>query len=323
MAGFIKRKIIRPFRDTIAYYFLNSVFCFSRMLPRKFLLGWHTFIAKIVWHCFPTTHKNIIKHLTLVFGNEKSKKEIAKMGEEVFINLGKTFTDYGIFSKKKTREEFCEYFKIEGEENLKKAYDEGKGVICLIPHTCGWEFSAIMPPVLGYETSALSREIKNKALNELMIEKRESRGMKNISRERNCYDALVNALKKGECLIFMIDQDSKRIKGEFLQFFGMTAYTPLGCAKLAMETGAKIVPMATFRNDDDTYTFKIYKEVPLELTGNLDYDLKHNTQIHNDILESIIRERVTQWVWMHRRWKTTPESLNEYLKKRASEKQNC
>lgn len=147
--------------------------------------------------------------------------------------------------------------------------------------------------------------------------------MKNISRKNKCYDSLVNVLKKGECLIFMIDQDSKRIKGEFLKFFGMQAYTPVGCAKLAMETGAAIVPMATFRNNEnDTYTFKIYEEVPLHLTENNDYDLKYNTQIHNDIIESIIRENPTQWTWMHRRWKTTPESLKKYLEERALQKMN-
>ncbi|MBE6312004.1 MAG: hypothetical protein E7076_02495 [Bacteroidales bacterium] len=321
MAGIIKRKIIRPVRDGLLYYFFQSVFIFSRIFPRKLLLVWHGFVAKLFFHLLRHSRKNILKHLTMAFGKEKCPQEIYAMGKEVFVYLSKTFTDYGIFSNLTTREEFSKYFKIEGEEHLKKAYEKGKGVICLIPHTAGWEFSAIMPPVMGYETSALSREIKNKALNKLIIKMREKRGMKNISRHHNCYDCLTEVLRKGECLIFMMDQDSKRIKGEFLKFFGMNAYTPVGCAKLAMDTGASIVPMATFRNEDDTYTFKIYEEVPLVLTGNKEEDIRYNTQIHNDIMENIIKEKVSQWVWMHKRWDTTPEKLNAYLKKKMSKYQ--
>ena len=321
MAGRFKVVVVRPIRDNILYCFLKSIFWFTKILPRKLILSWHGFLGKVVFNFFKKTRKNILEHLNLVYGKEKSQKEIYKMGQDVFINLGKTFTDYAYFVNLITRDQFLKYFTIEGEEHLKKAYEKGKGVLCLIPHTSGWEFSAIMPPVLGYETSAVSREIKNPALNKFMVSLREKRGMKNISRKK-CYDALVQVLNQGECLIIMIDQDSKKVKGEFLKFFGIDAYTPLGCARLAMETGAAIVPMATLRNADDTYLFKILPEVPLQLTGDQEYDVRHNTQIHNDVIESIIREYPTQWVWLHKRWHTTPENLKAYWDKRNINKKN-
>lgn len=266
-------------------------------------------------------HKIIDSNLTLAYNNTLSADEKYQIGKRIIINLVKTFNDYAWWSKMKTREEFLQYFTIEGEEHLKKAYERGKGVLCLIPHTCGWEFSAIMPPILGYETSAVSSKIKNPALNKFMIEKRETRGMKNFSRQDHCYAKLIEALQKGECMIIMIDQDSLNIRGEFLNFFGKPAYTPLGCARMAMDSGAAIVPMATIRKDDDTYLFKILPEVPLELTGDKDYDIKHNTQIHNDIIESIVREYPDQWIWMHKRWRTTPEILAEHLEKRRLRKE--
>ncbi len=107
-----------------------------------------------------------------------------------------------------------------------------------------------------------------------------------------------------------------------LEFFGKPAYTPIGCARLAMATGAAIVPMYTLRNNaNDTYTFKILPEIPFEQKATEAETLRYNTQIHNNIIESIIREHPDQWVWMHERWKTTPEMLQKHLENRRRAKQ--
>lgn len=315
MAGIIKVKITRPVRNAIVYWFFRSLFFATKILPRKPILAWHGALAVFVFNFFRNSRKTILKQLGLVYGEIFTPKEIYKMGQDVFVNLSKTFTDFAHFSNLTTREQFSNYFTFEGEEHLKKAYEKGKGVLCLTIHTSGWEFSAIMPPILGYNTSGVSENIKNPALNDYMIHLREKRGMKNITK-KNSYEKLVNVLSAGECLIIMIDQDSKKSRGDFLKFFGRDAYTPLGCARLAMETGAAVVPMATFRNPDDTYLFKMLPEVPFESTGNPDDDLRHNTQKYNNVIESLIREHITQWVWLHKRWHTTPKSLKEYWDKR-------
>ena len=321
MAGKFKVKVVRPVRDTMVYLFLRFIFLLVKMVPRKFVLWWHGVLAVFVFNFFKNSRKTILRQLTMVFGKEKTEKEIYQMGQDVFVNLGKTFTDYAIFSNLITRKQFLKYFRIEGEEHLKNAYEKGKGVLCLVPHTVGWEFSAIMPPVLGYSTSAVSREIKNPTLNKMMVRLREKRGMKNYSRVHNIYQKLVEILQNGECMIIMIDQDSHKIRGEFLDFLGMKAYTPLGCARLAMDTGAAIVPMAIFRNADNTYTFKILPEAPLELTGDKQADIIHNTQIHNNIISKMIMSNPTQWVWLHKRWNTTPENLKAYWDKMLKNKE--
>lgn len=316
----LKVYVIRPVRNFCLYYLVKLLLLERYILPRNFVGKWHGFLAKLAYPFLKKMHKVVYDNLTIAYGDALSDKEKYEIGKHVFLTLVLVFNDYAWWCKKKTREEFSEFFKVEGEENLKTAYNRGKGVLCLIPHTCSWEFSAILPPILGYETSAVSSRLKNPALNKLLIEMRESRGMKNFSRQDHCYDKLVGALNNGDCLIIMIDQDSKNIRGEFLEFFGHRAYTPLGCARLAMDSGAAIVPMFTARNEDGTYLLKILPEVPMEITGDIDFDLRHNTQIHNDVMESIVREYPNQWIWMHKRWNTTPETLALHLEKRKRER---
>lgn len=317
----LKVYLIRPIRNNLVYL-LAHFLCLERyVIPRKVASAWHSLIARAIYPFLGGMHKTIHDNLTIAYGDTIPDKEKYNIGKRIFITLVGTFNDYAWYSHKKTREEFMEFFTVEGEEHLANAYKRGKGVLCLVPHTCGWEFSAILPPVLGYETSAVSSKIKNPALNKFMINHRQSRGMKNFSRQDHCYDKLVEALKNGDCMIIMIDQDSMNIRGEFLDFFGHKAYTPLGCTRLAIDSGAAIVPMFTIRTGDGKYLFKILPEVPLELTGDMDYDLRHNTQIHNNVIESIVREYPDQWIWMHKRWKTTPEALAIHLENRRKRKE--
>ena len=319
MATKFKIYVVRPARDVIAFGFLYSVFLLCWLLPRKLLLAWHGFAARGVYMLMGQTHRIIERNLELAYGPEKEPGEYRKFGQQVYVSLAKTFTDYAILWKKKTPEQFAKYFKIKGEENLRNAYQQGKGVICLVPHTHGWEFSAIMPPIHGYRTTGVSSRIKNSMLDRLMVRLRESRGMRDVVRHR-CYDTLVDRLKSGECLIMMIDHDSKSIKGEFLNFFGHQAYTPIGCARLVIDTGALVVPMYTIRdNETDTYTFEILPEVPFVEKADTLETIRYNTQIYNDVIESIVRKYPIQWVWMQERWKTTPEILKKYLEAKASE----
>jgi KDO2-lipid IV(A) lauroyltransferase len=326
----LKVYVIRPVRNFCLYHLARFVSGFRYIIPRKVVDAWHGLLARIAYPFIKPLQKTVEENLKIAYGDAYSSKEAYKFGKKLLVLLVHCLTDYIWLSHKKTREQFSKYFTFEGEEHLKAAYERGKGVICMVPHTCAWEFSAIMPPVMGYETSAVSSKLRNPGLNKFIINLRETRGMKNISRENSrglknisvkerCYDKLVAALNKGECLIIMIDQDSVNIKGEFLQFFGHRAYSPLGVARLALDTEAAIVPMFTVRNNDGTYTFKIRPEVKMELTGDRAADITHNSQIHNDVMESIVREYPDQWLWFHKRWKTTPESLAFHLKVRADE----
>lgn len=320
MATKFKKYIVRPVRDFLLYNLLLALFSLGRFINRKLLLKWHSALAVLLYSLTKKTRKAITSNMEMAFGHESHPDEYNNLGKKLFSCLSKTLTDYALFSRMKTKDQFSKYFTFEGEDNLQKAYNHGKGVLCMVVHTPGWEFSAIMPPILGYPTFGVSSKIKNPALNRLMVDMRESRGMKNITRDR-CYETLLEELSQGKCLIIMIDQDSMNIRGEFLKFFGKDAYTPIGCARLVQETGAALVPMYTIRNEStDTYTFKMLPEVPFETKSSDIETYRYNTQKYNDVIESIIKENPIQWVWMHNRWKTTPEILKNFLDKKKQSK---
>jgi Lauroyl/myristoyl acyltransferase len=286
-----------------------------RTLPILYVRKFSLIVGHKFYDYAHKSRQRALDNLELIYKDNTTCEDRILMAKAVFVEIIKSFFDYAAFSHIVCKKKFFSFIEVKGEAHLRAAYDRGKGVICLIPHLSSWELAAITPPMLGYETSAASKAMKQKFLENLMVKYRGRRGMKNITREGS-YCKLIEVLKKGECLILMIDQDTK-VKSVFVDFMGKLAYTPLGASRLALETGAAIVPMAMTRKPDDNYCFMIYSELPVVNTGNIPNDLLENTRRQTQMMEEIIRAYPTQWVWMHRRWKTTPEALAEYRRRKG------
>jgi len=289
-----------------------------RILPISWIRNFAGFGGKLFFKFGKNSRNRALHNLEMIYGNELSENERIDLAKASFTETVTAFFDYMAYSHVKDKAKYFKLVEVTGEEHLKAAYEKGKGVICLIPHMSSWEFAAITPPMLGYETSAASKAMKMGLLEKLMVKFRGRRGMKNITREGS-YQSLVDVLQKGECLVIMTDQDTM-VKGIFVDFLGKPAYTPLGASRLLTDTGAALVPMVMTRKENGDYRFVIYPELTTINSGNPAQDLIANTTNQNKVLEEMIRQHPAQWVWMHQRWKTTPESLERYLKARALEK---
>lgn len=289
-----------------------------RILPISWVRRFARFSGRIFYNKAHKSRQWALENLDKVYGKEKSETERTEIAKACFTEVIMSFFDYMAYSAVTDKKKYFNLIEVVGKEHLDTAYSRGKGVICLIPHMSSWEFAAITPPMLGYETSAASKAMKLELLEKLMVHLRGKRGMKNITREGS-YQKLIEVLNRGECLILMIDQDT-RVKGIFVDFLNHSAYTPLGATRLQEDTEAAIVPMALTRKSDGNYKFIIYPEIKRVVTGDLEQDRYINTLNQNNVLSEIIFKYPKQWVWMHRRWKTTPESLAEHLKNRAKEK---
>jgi KDO2-lipid IV(A) lauroyltransferase len=312
------KKIRRNLLVIISFPLIYLVILIFRILPIKWIRRFANFVGKRFYNNAPKSRNIALRNLEMIYGSETTEKEREIMAKMVFTEQIKSFFDYLAYSRLTNKKRYFKLIEVVGEEHLKHAYEQRKGVICLISHMSSWEFSAITPPMLGYPTSGASKSMKITVFQWLMSKFRERRGMKNITRVGS-YEKLIETLQNGECLILMIDQDTK-VKSAFVDFMGKQAYTPLGASRLALETGAAVVPMVMTRKADDNYRFIIYPELPIVETGNLEADLLENTRRQTKIIEEIVREFPTQWVWMHERWRTTPEMVEEYRKKKKIKK---
>jgi KDO2-lipid IV(A) lauroyltransferase len=118
---------------------------------------------------------------------------------------------------------------------------------------------------------------------------------------------LLTAMRAGQTVGILMDTNMTPPQGVFVRFFGIEACTASGLARVALKTGAAVVPgFLLWEPADGQYVLHFGAELVLAQTGDHEADIVSATQQCNDVLESWIRRYPDQWLWIHRRWKTRP-----------------
>jgi KDO2-lipid IV(A) lauroyltransferase len=307
MASF--KQIRKSIKYTLLVAAIKFLLVVIRLFPRNVSMRLGAGLGALAFRLIREEILKTINNLTVAYGATKTAAEISAMAKEVWVNLGKSGVEFAIKMGQEDPDVFFKDLEVRGNEYMQEAYQKGKGILALISHMGCWEGTAMGIPMLGVPAYAIGKRLGNEKLNDLLFESRGKKGVPTLARGSS-YKKILRTLKENNVIGILIDQDTD-VRGVFVDFYGRPAYTPIGAAMLAMDSGAPVLPMFYLKKDDDTYEFIIEKEIPLIMTGNRRYDMQENTRRFHAVIEKYIKKYPTQWVWMHNRWKTTPEMVQE------------
>ncbi len=251
-----------------------------------------------------------ICHLKKAFGETFTPDQIYLTAKNTFLNLGRNAAELFLWETY-TPQKLRERIDVEGFEHVYAGLKQGKGVLIVTGHCGNWE---LMPAFVvvesGCEGSVIVRTDRGNRLNDLINSMRLSKGFGVIDRDESPRKIL-RQLRSNKIIGILPDQDIKRLDGVFVDFFGYPAYTPTAPVVIALASGCALVPAVIIRDRNCKMRHKLVFYPPIELNTNRKDKtaLVLNTQKWTTILENHIRQYPDQWVWMHKRWKTTPESL--------------
>ena len=292
------KKYMRKGYYILAVMFSKIVF----LMPYKFAVKTGGFLGGISYYLVRKSRIITEDNLRKCFP-EKSEIEIKRIAKEVFVNQGKNA--FELFSYPKlSREDILKITKIENSEGMKEAFSAGKGVFLTSAHCGNWEIMGAGLAQNGFPTNVIAKKIYIEELNEMLVSLRKSKGVNIILRsEKDSARSILRCLRKNETVGLLIDQDTA-VPGVFVDFFSRPAWTPSGLAVLALKTGASVVVALDIRLEDETHKAVVTGPIKMIRSDNFDRDVLENTQMLTKIIENHIREYPSQWVWMHRRWKT-------------------
>jgi Kdo2-lipid IVA lauroyltransferase/acyltransferase len=281
---------------------LKAISAFFSCLPLPWALAIGRRLGWVYGSVVRYHRQDAIDALTRAFP-QKQNSEILDIVRRMYANLGMNLVE--ICRLGNVTDEFLrESIEIEGEENARAALLRNKGAVILTGHLGNWDLLAAIVPRLGYPLTVITKDIKNKGLNEYWMKIRQRFGVKFVP-NHNSYRACLTALKKNELIGFILDQNMINTEGVFVDFFGKPACTTPGMAYMSAQSGAPVVPVFMIRLDNGRHVVKALPALPPPPNREPE-TIKEYTQQYTKIIEDVIRQYPDQWIWIHRRWKTVP-----------------
>jgi Kdo2-lipid IVA lauroyltransferase/acyltransferase len=223
----------------------------------------------------------------------------------VFRNLGRQLVEFCRMARY-TAANTQNWIRTEGLEHYLAAHARGKGVLVLTGHLGGWELSSFYHSLMGHPMGMVIRRLDNRLLDEYVNSVRCLHGNRVLHKD-DFARGLLTAMRAGETVGILMDTNMTPPQGVFVRFFGITACTASGLARVALKTDAAVVPgFLVWEPAERRYVLRFDTQLEFARSGDLEADIVTATQQCNDVLEVWIRRYPDQWLWIHRRWKTRP-----------------
>ena len=279
---------------------LKILLRFLSVLPFKVQMFLGKLLGKLLYKVLKKRRRVVAWNIKKCFPN-LSQNEIETLSRNNFTRLGQALFEicnsYFWSDKKFLR-------KIKNIEEFKKkitAIQDSKNLL-LVPHTGNVDF-VVRAPSLFLKVNGMQRAAENKLWNKIMTDGRgkfvEKIFLPNEGKK------LLDTLNDGESVLYAPDQDYGFKNSIFVDFFGHKALTVVFPSILVKRTNCKVF-LLTLVKEDDFYHADI-KELFLEGT-NVENDLRKI----NFAIENFARNNMTEYYWIHRRFKNRPEKEDSF-----------
>jgi KDO2-lipid IV(A) lauroyltransferase len=296
---------VRPtFRHALEFAVVWLFIHALRILPRGLARAAGVVIATIAYKSLGRLRRVGLRNLELAFPKmPPAERELVLRLE--YRNLGWLLAEFCQMPTY-TREFAGSFIRYEGLEHYLAARDRGKGVLVLTGHLGAWELSSFYHSLAGYPMGMVIRRLDNPLVDRMVNRIRCLHGNRVLHKD-DFARGLLAAMRAGETVGILMDTNMTPPQGLFVPFFGILACSASGLARVALKTGAAVLPgFLLWEEPEQRYVLHFYPEVALASTGDVEADAADNTARFTAVLEQSIRQYPSQWLWMHRRWKTRP-----------------
>lgn len=299
------------FLEFFAGWLFSSV---VRLIPLKFAGSIASVIGKILYYIDKRDIDIAFKNFEVIYKNNPiTKEEQVAIIKRSAVNTVRYFIEFFNMDKI-TAKNYEKYIVFEGYDSLIKAYSAGKGVIGVTLHMFNWDYLGLVPAKLGYPVDAvLNRQLDPYSDKWLKNMREKHSNIKTFYNEVTDLVGIVRALRKGHMVALVADQTHYR-KPIFVPFFGQSAATADGPAKLHLRTGAPLLICHSYMREDGKYVLNYSDPVTFEKTSDEDADCKKIMTWVNSQFEGLILKHIDQWFTLfHNRWEfSSPDDFKRF-----------
>ncbi|MGE3077392.1 MAG: lysophospholipid acyltransferase family protein [Dehalococcoidia bacterium] len=291
----------RGVSGTVQYYAWRGATAILRRMPVHVSYAFAVLIGSVAYYCWPRARRAMHgNYLRVLPGASAARRR--RIARNSLVNYCKYLADFVRFPALPPGEVVAD---VEGEEEfarLDQALSRGKGAVVVCMHYGNWDLGAGATAARGYPLTVVAETFSDPRLDQMVAGARERLGMKIVKMER-LGPSLFRVLKDNELLALLIDR-SVPGEGVEVEFFGEKVEVPAGPARLALRTGAAVVPTAFRRKSprEATVVTQCDFTIEAEPSGDMEADIQRITQEIMRAHERFILERPDQWYMFRPMW---------------------
>ena len=189
-----------------------------------------------------------------------------------------------------------------GAENIDAALAAGRGVVLALPHSGNWDMAGVWLVQYHGTFTTVAERLEPESLYKRFIDYRESLGFEVLPLSggtRPPFEVLCERLRDNRAVCLMAERDLTRT-GVDVDFFGEPTRMPAGPAKLAIETGAALLPAhCWYDNSTRQEGWPVSVQPPLDCSSG---DVGVITQALADQFATNIAAHPADWHMLQPQW---------------------
>lgn len=281
------------------YLLVRSVDAVLSVLPMTAVRRCGVWLGWLAYRIDASHRRTAIQNLAAAFPG-RSDVECQALARRVFAHFGSVLLELLRFGRY-SPEQMLAAVDVEGEDRVRAAYQQGRGVFFFTGHFGYWEIHAITHSLVFEPVSVLARPLDNPLLHE-MLERTRTVTDNSVIYRQGAVRRMLQDLANNKGIAILIDQHLHSPDVVYVDFFQRPAATTSALAALALRTGATLIPVFALPLEGGRYRLIYEHPVPHPDAGSPNA-IRELTQRCTDVLEMYVRRHPEQWLWMHRRWR--------------------
>ncbi|MBF6412063.1 phosphatidylinositol mannoside acyltransferase [Nocardia cyriacigeorgica] len=199
-----------------------------------------------------------------------------------------------------------------GLEHVRAAVDSGSGAVLVLPHSGNWDLAGLWVVQRIGAPTVVAERLKPESLFRRFVRFREGLGFEIIPLTGGTtppFAQLTERIRQGRVVCLLGERDLSG-KGVPVTFFGEPAQMPAGPARLAIDTGAPLLPVHCWFTPDG-WGFSV--GTPIDTTGGV----QSTTQALADAFATAIAAHPADWHMLQPLWTADHRAREQARKSQA------
>jgi Kdo2-lipid IVA lauroyltransferase/acyltransferase len=298
-----RNRFVRALASATSHVWFPATVLVARNVPRRLVRPLARRLGSAYFHVRQKYRQAVRGNLAVILGQPADADAVNRAADAMFGGLFAAWFDFLHFASRPPEESARLIEGVVGFSRIVEARQKGKGVLLLTAHLGNWEVGGFMLAQVKMPIHVVLVPDIFPGVERARRRLHQEAGIVEIPVDRTFVPTLsvMRALEDNGVVAMQGDRDFDNT-GVAVPFFGKESFFPRGPFRVAMATGAAVLPAFIIQMPDGRYRAVVEEPLTVESGGDRETALRVNLERYVAILERYVREFPEQWYCFYPFW---------------------